>query len=94
MDKTECLLVRYGADAANPIDVGEGWTLYINWFRALSGNHREIAENEPCPIGAWVKKIKGYKRPESPQATHNQLDCKNCMNTIDVAMYRSYALSG
>ncbi len=94
MDKTECLLERYGADATIPIEAGEGWTLYINWVRAISGNHQKIAENEPCPIEAWVKKIKGYKRSESPLATHNQLDCKNCMKTIDVAMYRSDAISG
>lgn len=91
MDKYECLLEQYGADATKPIDVGEGWKLYINWVRAMSVKHQDVAEKGLCPIEAWVKKIKGYKRSESPLATHNQLDCKNCMKTIDVAMYRSDA---
>lgn len=91
MDKKECLLERYGADATIPIDVGEGWTLYINWVRDISGN--QIAEKGPCPIEEWVKKIKSYKRSESPRATHDQFECNNCQQIVNASIYRSDAFN-
>jgi len=93
MDKNECLLERYGADATKLIDVGEGWKLYINWVRAMSVKHQDIAEKGLCPIEAWVKKIHGYKKSESPRATHDQFECNNCQQIVNVSIYRSDAFN-
>jgi hypothetical protein len=84
----ECILDKFGANPANPIDAGDGWTLYINWQKEMARSSGDTNPNDPCVILAYIDRIKSYKAAESPMATHDQLACGRCKRIVDISIFR------
>ncbi len=84
----DCFLHDDEIGTLEPLDAGDGWTIYINWIKTLDTTQIGDGSTDICAILAYISKIKGYKESESPRVTHDEFACKKCNRRINLAIYR------